>query len=608
MARRKCPVCGSKQWHKEPSSGLVACSEGHILQNYRNETNEADEMNTTHVLRRRRMKTGREKKKARGGADPKLYHGARGRFHYFQCQQLILRRQISELRALWDLPPEFEAICRDLWALHLSLLPTPPSPEPYIHAQELSGESELRGAEPTTLAAAGPITQDGSLVSPAKPPNNGEDSDSNDSGNSDEDGVNGSDESDGAPLEDDPELAAMLREASIASSSSEDEDDNEDGHGASAGDFPSETPRKKRGQGARRRYEAPPSTIAVLALTCWVLRVPAMYLDFIRLIQSYDLTYLDPLRFLPAEMLRHLTKHSVQALSPPFPPTTLALHSLTSRLAKLAGARYGIHVPEANAAPVLWRVTKYMGGTPVLYHLTKRLAGVLSLPLTAHRSMAPGLEAVKKHDPESHDYDDVPPEVALLAATIVVLKMVYGLDGNMRTADADDDQACALPRLDDYLAHLRKMEDEETCETDGLFGARSVATFDDASVDAYLAFCEKALLGPRDEGSGRLAEFFPRAPRESGLGAGKPERREEGRVLRAGIASHGASEARPGEQYPVYNARDVLGTLPGPLGLVVARGAQWVGVPETYVGGVVEKYERRFVRWWQTERRRSRGT
>ena len=158
MARRKCVVCGSKQWHKEPSSGLVACSEGHILQvrcigrillsgrklmhvnqNYRNETNEADDMNTTHVLRRRRLKTGREKKKARGGADPKrecsciflirhrpvccialrtpslnisihvVYHGARGRYHYFQCQQLILRRQINELRALWDLPPEFEA-------------------------------------------------------------------------------------------------------------------------------------------------------------------------------------------------------------------------------------------------------------------------------------------------------------------------------------------------------------------------------------------------------------------------------------------------------------------------------------------------------------------
>jgi hypothetical protein len=30
--RRKCNVCGSQQWHKEPATGLVVCSEGHILQ------------------------------------------------------------------------------------------------------------------------------------------------------------------------------------------------------------------------------------------------------------------------------------------------------------------------------------------------------------------------------------------------------------------------------------------------------------------------------------------------------------------------------------------------------------------------------------------------
>jgi len=30
--RRKCNVCGSQQWHKEPATGLVVCSEGHVLQ------------------------------------------------------------------------------------------------------------------------------------------------------------------------------------------------------------------------------------------------------------------------------------------------------------------------------------------------------------------------------------------------------------------------------------------------------------------------------------------------------------------------------------------------------------------------------------------------
>jgi hypothetical protein len=30
--RRKCNVCGSQQWHKEPATGIVVCSEGHVLQ------------------------------------------------------------------------------------------------------------------------------------------------------------------------------------------------------------------------------------------------------------------------------------------------------------------------------------------------------------------------------------------------------------------------------------------------------------------------------------------------------------------------------------------------------------------------------------------------
>ena len=29
--RRRCPVCKSRQWRKEPSSGVITCSEGHVL-------------------------------------------------------------------------------------------------------------------------------------------------------------------------------------------------------------------------------------------------------------------------------------------------------------------------------------------------------------------------------------------------------------------------------------------------------------------------------------------------------------------------------------------------------------------------------------------------
>ena len=37
-----------------------------------------------------------------------VYHGARGRYHYFLCLQWLLRNQVGTLIKLWNLPPEFE--------------------------------------------------------------------------------------------------------------------------------------------------------------------------------------------------------------------------------------------------------------------------------------------------------------------------------------------------------------------------------------------------------------------------------------------------------------------------------------------------------------------
>ena len=71
----------------------------------------------------------------------------------------------------------------------------------------------------------------------------------------------------------------------------------------------------------------------------------------------------------------------------------------------------------------------------VLYNLGKTVAHVLSLPLALHHMLAPRLAHLKEDDPESHKYDDIPPELALLVAVIIVLKMVYGLDGHARWVD-----------------------------------------------------------------------------------------------------------------------------------------------------------------------------
>jgi RNA polymerase I-specific transcription initiation factor RRN7 len=119
--------------------------------------------------------------------------------------------------------------------------------------------------------------------------------------------------------------------------------------------------------------------------------------------------------------------------------------------------------------------------------MTKRLARVLSLPLTLHHSLSPGLKQIRKRDPEKHKFDHIPPELALISTAVVVLKLVYGLDskprllsvnsnlktqfhenfGTSRFPTGPDDPACALPNPEQYLSVLNAIE--ESSAKDDIF-------------------------------------------------------------------------------------------------------------------------------------------
>ncbi|KAG5724960.1 hypothetical protein E4T56_gene12493 [Termitomyces sp. T112] len=567
MARRqRCPTCGSRQWHKEPSSGLIACSEGHVLQNYRNEATETEDMGH-HTLWKRTMKSGRKKKEAESKANPLLYHGARGRYLYFECLQLMLRKQVAVLMKLWALPQEFEIVCRDIWALHLELLPDPPTAEPYRFAQELRDDEDddEGGSEKTDAGMKGEES--------------GEEIESEDESHSDE-------EDEQEEKSRDEELEALLR----ANSDLEDSSDDEDG----------EKPPKPAGRMPGRRrgyqvYESPESTIAVLIVGCWTLRIPVLCRDFTRVIESYKLPYLDPIQrqLLPKSMVVHLTKHTVQALSPYHAPSTQVLYRLSSRLSKMMYTSFGSFTPEANAAPILWRVVSQgLGGTPMLYRLTKRLGQILSLPLTLHHTLAPALEKRRTYKPERHVYDNVAPEVSLMAVAIIVLKMVYGLDGRPRRPRDGSDVACGLVRADEFLTGLENLEKEEEGQE---LNSRIDVDVSIEMIDAYFDFSERVLIGNGDGGRERnvvLERFFPVVPgmTEQRAGDGMLSGQREGVVDVEGAMG-------PGEGYRMYRGHDVGGTMGREWAAVVGRGARWTGVGVEAMSAVVESYERRLARW-----------
>ena len=70
--------------------------------------------------------------------------------------------------------------------------------------------------------------------------------------------------------------------------------------------------------------------------------------------------------------------------------------------------------------------------TAVLYVMSKKLAQILSLPLVLHNISAPRLRGLKQHDPKVHKSDNAAPEVALVSTAIVILRLIYGLDGRTR--------------------------------------------------------------------------------------------------------------------------------------------------------------------------------
>jgi RNA polymerase I-specific transcription initiation factor RRN7 len=155
-------------------------------------------------------------------------------------------------------------VCRDVWALHLSFLPEPVPAKPSGQTQRVD---EAKNATPPV---GGPEKEKQDAVE-----------------KSEEEGSSSSSSSD---ENDDPFLKALMRENSESPSSSDtSEVEDED---------PKLSANKKEGLSRKqlRRYEGPRSTISVLMLACWIMRVPVMYRDFIMSVCALNHTSLNELK------------------------------------------------------------------------------------------------------------------------------------------------------------------------------------------------------------------------------------------------------------------------------------------------------------------------
>ncbi|KAG8716256.1 hypothetical protein FRC08_009709 [Ceratobasidium sp. 394] len=138
----------------------------------------------------------------------------------------------------------------------------------------------------------------------------------------------------------DREIEKLMYEASDTESDPE-----------SRGEAPAEGEKANNRVTRHGLYDSTAMNISMLVLTCWWLRVPATYLDFISLINSYRIPYLDAVRLLPANMKKHLSVALRQELNPTHAPTVTALHVITRRIARSDIQTHDGHTTSAANAP-----------------------------------------------------------------------------------------------------------------------------------------------------------------------------------------------------------------------------------------------------------------
>ncbi|CAE6521504.1 unnamed protein product [Rhizoctonia solani] len=548
------------KWRKAPGTGELICSEGHVLQGYRNETNEVTDIGA-HTVHKRQLRVGRRRKAAVDKGNPDIYYGPRARYLYYQCRQLILRYQIESVVTSWELPKEAKNICRTIWLLALDVLPQPPPPQPWLHAQtEDVSEKDGSAQEKCDLNEEHTSTAQ----------------------NTDEPEGSSDDEAD-IEAQVNREIENLLREASET-------DSNPEIKKLDA----SEGQRAYNKKTRHTLYDSVAANVSILVLTCWWLRVPVMYSDFIGLINAYQLPYLSVIPLLPDNMQKHLSTALRQELTPPVyfithAPTVAALHVITRRIARRLHLAHGVDIPELNAAPILWRAVRAFQGPPILYTMSKVLMERLRVPLTIHPALAPApAPGLKKYAG-----DWAPIEVTMSAVIIICLKFVYGFRDTINVVSEEDDPAACFPPFGDYVTSLRQGKEEQHRSFDRLLSLDSDRTADaltEKEIDRDSQINTQALMSIYEQVHTEAPDSTP-AYVQDNLVAPEGLRR-----LSSSSLSDETIDVLPGASLAIWSPEDPLGALPPDYALLVHTASTWSGVHISNVNHLVATLERRLQR------------
>nr|CDI52017.1 conserved hypothetical protein [Melanopsichium pennsylvanicum 4] len=368
-------------------------------------------------------------------------HGAyEGRFALLQCLQLVLRLQLHTLRQEWGekMPPETEAVARDLWSMFVSLLPVghfPPEPliaatfdwhtryslsqdraaELFPNHATYDPESDIRNHRRRMLFNGFRHHMErqprkNQRHSSAPNDNDDQDGDSDDPAAAKEtiDWIVGQDDhprrsrsersSESESLVDpedqlaslDPVFAEERRQQRLSQAISE--GDTESGNPTVAQSHTHNRKRRRRripswatkhsvakSQSEILHLAIMPTTISIIYLSLHLLKIPIFWSDLTKLIASYKLPYLNVVHNLPLSLTKSLNKDNVHLhhLDTDVVPSITTLHLHTLSVADLLQKTYAVEFGQGNVSGQLARLVEGMLLPPTFYVASKRVLNMV---------------------------------------------------------------------------------------------------------------------------------------------------------------------------------------------------------------------------------------
>ncbi|WVO12723.1 hypothetical protein L204_100331 [Cryptococcus depauperatus] len=525
---RKCPECGSKKWKRDRVTGNAVCEDGHVLQDYRSELHVIDGGVNFALQRRRTTKGPRiNKRKEEGRKNKEYFHGSEAEYLKLQAFQLLLRHQVHALMKLWSLPEVFEMIVRDLWIYQLSVSTLPELFNPPDSDQ--GGKESILYSHPASIQRAAPLyaSNQNSKADNERPEYQNDSDDSCQSDCSRDESGDGSDQGI------DPYLLAQL-------SSSESKGSDHCG----TTDESDEDSRWKK-----KRLLRASDIVTTLIIGLWILRVPVMGVDIERLINEIKIPFIDfgHTSLIPKDMRVHMNRDVMLALSPRRSPVPSKIHDSCRTFARLLRKEFNIEIPVFNLQPLSWRIISSLGGTPIFnllvlqllqlleinFHLAaretttihkrapsrvkfKRQSTDLAFGASRNRSATArkagdgdslhinhgGMEngeKVQKSTTISYErttmmYDELPPELSIAAAWVILMKSVYGLDGRERKIILRSDPVIGLPQIEPWLKELKDRLDNGIFQSRGTGPPKlNFTILPEDDLDDFLDKCENVL-------------------------------------------------------------------------------------------------------------------